>query len=61
MRDWLVAIRKEAGVTQKRVSEQSGISQSSYCDIEKGEINPAVKTAKAIAGVLGFDWTRFYE
>lgn len=61
MRNWLISIRKDVGVTQKWVAEQAGISQASYCNIEKGEMNPAVQTAKAIAGALGFEWTRFYE
>jgi len=61
MRDWLVAIRKAKGLSQKFVSEQVGIAQPSYCTIESGATRPAVETAKAIAAVLGFDWTKFYE
>ena len=61
MRDWLVAIRKEKGFTQKYVSEKIHISQPSYCTIEKGETRPSVETAKAIGKVLGFDWTDFYK
>lgn len=61
MRDWLVAIRKERGMTQKYVAEKIGLAQASYCTIEKGRTNPTVNTAKAIAAVLGFDWTLFYE
>ena len=61
MRDWLIAIRKEHGLSQKYVSERVNIAQPSYCTIEKGITRPAVETAKAIASVLDFDWTRFYE
>lgn len=61
MRGWLITIREERGVTQKYVSEQVGIAQPSYCTIEKGTTSPSVNTAKRIAAVLGFDWTRFYE
>lgn len=61
MRDWLVAIRKEKGVSQKYVAENVHIAQPSYCTIESGRTCPSVGTAKAIAAVLGFDWTRFYE
>ncbi len=61
MRDWLIEIRKSRGLTQKYVAEQAGISQPSYFNIEHGVRGLAVPTAKAIAGVLGFDWTRFYE
>ena len=61
MRDWLIALRTERGLTQKIVAEQAHISQPSYFNIEHGTRRPAVETAKAIANVLGFDWTRFYE
>lgn len=61
MRNWLIAIRRERGLLQKTVAEQVHLSQPSYCNIENGKRNPEVNTAKAIAAVLGFDWTRFYQ
>lgn len=61
MRKWLITIRKRKGLSQKQVSEKANIAQPSYCKIEKGERGVAVETAKKIADVLGFDWTRFYE
>lgn len=61
MRKWLIAIRKKARLSQKYISERVGIAQASYCAIEKGKTTPNVSNAKAIADVLGFDWTRFYE
>lgn len=61
MKNWLIAIRKERGLSQVQVSEAVGISQPSYCNIENGERGVAVETAKKIANVLGFEWTRFYE
>ena len=60
-REWLISLRKKAGLPQKYISEQVGISQASYCTIERGKINPSVETAKRIADTLGFKWTRFYE
>ncbi len=57
----LLAIRKQRGMTQKSVAEQAGIRQNSYCNIEKGKRGVSVETAKRIAAVLGFEWTRFYE
>ena len=60
-RNWLIAIREKQKMSQKYVSEQAGIAQASYCNIEKGKKAPAVSTAKAIANVLGFDWTQFYN
>lgn len=59
--NWLIAIREEKGLVQKNVSEKVGITQPSYCKIEKGKIKPSVYVAKKIADVLGFDWTRFYD
>lgn len=47
-------------MTQKGVAEQVGIAQPSYHQIECGENNPSVETARKIAAVLGFDWTMFY-
>ena len=46
MRDWLIAIREEFGDSQKIIAELANISQPSYCNIEKGERNPTVETAK---------------
>lgn len=61
MRLWLVTARKSAGLSQKAVADAAGITQPSYYNIEHGERNPAVSTAKRIADVLGFDWTKFYS
>lgn len=61
LRNWLIAIRKEKNLSQADVSRAAGIAQPSYCNIENGERGIAVNTAKKIAAVLGFDWTRFYE
>ena len=61
MRGWLITIREKFGYSQKRIAELANISQPSYCNIEKGERNPTVETAKKIAEALGFDWTMFYD
>ena len=61
MRDWLLAIRNNRCMSQKDVADMSGISQPSYCNIENGRRNPDVSTAKAIANVLGFAWTDFFD
>ncbi len=58
---WLEEIREAQGVSQKTVAEAVGISQPAYCNIEKGKRGVSVETAKRIAEVLGFAWTRFYE
>lgn len=59
--DWLKELRESRGLNQRQVAEQVGISQPSYCFIERGKRGASVKTAKRIAAVLGFEWTRFFE
>ena len=59
--DWLKELRERRGMNQRQVAEQVGISQPTYCLIESGKRGVGVKTAKRIAAVLGFDWTRFFE
>lgn len=61
MRTWLIEARTQKGLTQKDVAELVHISQPSICDIEQGNKTPRPDTAKRIAKVLGFDWTRFFE
>lgn len=61
MRDWLIAMRKAAGLSQKKLADAVGIAQSSYNGIETGKRNPRVGTAKQIAAVLGCSWQRFYD
>jgi transcriptional regulator with XRE-family HTH domain len=54
-------IRRFKGLTQVEVARLIGISQSGYSQIERGEINPKVQTAKRIARILETDWEGFYE
>lgn len=61
MREWLIAIRKRALLTQADVAHKAGISQPSYNAIEQGKCDPKPGTAMKIAGVLDFPWTWFYE
>lgn len=61
MRDWLTKIRKKRGLTQAEVARKVGISQPSLCDIERGITSPRPDTAKKIAEVLDFHWTKFYD
>ncbi len=53
--------RCEKGLTCQHVATQVGISRSAYSNIENGKRRPSVDTAKKIAAVLGFDWTRFFD
>lgn len=60
---WLKLLRVEAGLSQAEVSQRVGITQQYYSAIECGKRGQTLPTptAKRIAGVLGFQWTRFYE
>lgn len=61
MRVWLKVQRRRNGLTQEETANLSGISRSYYTHIEQGNKTPTVKVAKAIAGVLGFNWTLLFE
>ncbi len=63
MRQWLIKTRNAAQMSQQAVADAAGISQSYYAGIETGARGKplAVPVAKAIANVLRFDWTMFYE
>ena len=60
-RAWLSKKREDKKLTQSQVAEKVSISQQMFSYIENGILNPSVKTAKKIAEVLEFEWTRFYE
>lgn len=61
MREWLVQLRKQQGLTQQQVADRAGISRSYYSGIENGTRDGQVDKIKRIADVLGFDWTIFFE
>lgn len=61
MSKWLKQMRLEKCLSQEQIAEQVGISQQFYSFIENGDRTPSVETAQAIANVLGFNWTRFFE
>ena len=62
MRTWLIQRRREVGLSQYAVAKAADMSQSYYASIESGARGQPLRVtaAKAIAAVLGFDWTRFY-
>lgn len=57
-RSWLTEYRGDK--TQEEISVEIGISRSLYTQIETGQRNPSVNTAKKIAQFFGFDWTIFF-
>lgn len=49
----LIDARKSAGLTQKELSQQSGIAQSDISKLENGNANPSIKTLQRLAGAMG--------
>lgn len=49
----IIDARIESGLTQKQLSEKTGISQADISRIERGTANPSVKTLQRIAEALG--------
>jgi transcriptional regulator with XRE-family HTH domain len=60
-RTWLKEYRIKRGYLQKEVAEKVNISQQYYSYIESGKKGIEPKTAQAIAKLLKFKWTKFYE
>lgn len=60
-RTWLKHQRLTKGLTQKDVADKAKIARTTYASIEQGERNASVPTAKAIANILDFDWTIFFD
>lgn len=40
----LIDARKESGITQKELSERTGIAQGDISKLERGTANPSIKT-----------------
>lgn len=57
----LKMVRLEKGLTQEQLSKAVGIGRTAISNIECGLSRPSVETAKALAKVLEFDWTSFFE
>ena len=45
----IIDARRISGLTQKQLSERTGIAQGDISKIEKGEANPSLKTLKRLA------------
>ena len=60
-RNWLIEYRQKKGLSQEKIAELIGITQQAYSQYEIGGLRPSVETAKKIAKILGFKWTRFYQ
>lgn len=48
----LLTIRKKYGLTQAEVAEAAGLSERTYADIERGNVNMRIETTLKICNVL---------
>ncbi len=56
----LQKIRNEHKITQENLANRVGVTRQMISAIEKGA-KPSVETAKKIAEILDFEWTKFFE
>ena len=49
----LIDARKSAGITQKDLSQRTGIAQSDISKLENGNANPSLRTLQRLAAGLG--------
>ena len=61
MRNWLRDLRVKSNFTQKDVAERVNLDVTAISKYELGERRPSYETAKRVASLLGFNWTRFFE
>ena len=48
----MIDARKESGLTQKQLSERTGISQADISKLERGNANPSILTLKRLADAM---------
>lgn len=53
--DAIVTARKKQRLTQKQLSEITGIAQSDISKLEKGSANPSLKTLQRLATGMGMN------
>lgn len=61
LRLWFKEIRESKGLTQEKIAKQVGVTRQFIGMIENGTANPHPETAKALADLLEFDWTLFFN
>ena len=49
----MIDARKNSGLTQKQLSEKTGIAQADISKLESGNANPSLKTLQRIAAGMG--------
>ena len=58
---FLTAARKYRGLTQKQLSELSGVAQSDISQIENGTLNPSLKILKRLAYAMNMTMEISFE
>ena len=49
----MIAARKNTGLTQKQLSEKTGITQADISNLESGKANPSLRTLQRLASGMG--------
>ena len=49
----MIDARKKAGLTQKELSERTGIAQGDISKLERGNANPSIRTLQRLAAGMG--------
>ena len=49
----MIDARKESGLTQKQLSERTGIAQTDISKLERGNANPSLRTLQRLAAGMG--------
>ena len=49
----IIDARKNAGLTQKELSERTGIAQGDISKLENGNANPSIRTLQRLASAMG--------
>lgn len=49
----IIDARKKSGLTQKELSERTGIAQADISKLENGNANPSLRTLKRLAAGMG--------
>ena len=48
-----IKARQSSGLTQKQISEKTGITQPDISKLENGNANPSIRTLKRLADAMG--------
>ena len=51
----IIEARQKSGLTQKELSERTGITQADISRLEKGNANPSLRTLRRLAAGMGMN------